>query len=235
MSEMHSYERSYHSQNGEDGILQELFTRIGETNRYFVEFGVENGLQCNTYFLAAHRGWSGLMMEGSPLLFPQLQVHLAPYPQVKTAHHFITRENIVSLFGLYGVPPEPDLLSIDIDGNDYWVWQALSGYRPRVVVIEYNAAYPPPRRMVVRYNPDFQWNGTTYYGASLSSLAELGKQLGYALIGTDSRGVNAFFVRRDVLPSSGFPELTAGQAYNPPGYGLPGIGHPHGSGPIVDG
>ncbi|TGU44557.1 hypothetical protein EN829_071795, partial [Mesorhizobium sp. M00.F.Ca.ET.186.01.1.1] len=96
---------------------------------------------------------------------------------------------------------------------DYWVWQALAAYKPRVVIIEYNASFPPPQKMVVAYDPSFAWNGTTYFGASLTSLAELGKKLGYALIGTDSRGVNAFFVRRELLGLARFAERTPQEAY----------------------
>jgi hypothetical protein len=153
---------------------------------------------------------------------------------VKTVHERITAENIVAIFKKMNVPAEFDLLSIDIDGNDYWVWRALEAYKPRVAVIEYNAAHPPPARKVIPYNPGFVWDRTTYYGASLSSLTLLGKQLGYALLGTNKKGVNAFFIRNDELASSRFAELTPAQGFHPPDYGPYDGGHPPGDGPYLE-
>ena len=134
----------------------------------------------------------------------------------------------MSIFTDHGVPTEFDLLSIDIDGNDYWVWESLHVYKPRLVIIEYNSSYPPPQKMVIPYNPSFTWDGTDYFGASLTSLALLGTRLGYALLGTDSRGVNAFFIREDLLSISTLrlQELPPEQAYNPPKYGIYNGGHP---------
>lgn len=232
MGGINAYERKIYSQNGEDGILEELFNRIGCGGRFFVEFGVESGVECNTRLLAAERGWSGVMIEGNPANYRRLAAFYAGQPQIRTVHSFITRDNIVPLFQEHQVPDRPDLLSIDIDGNDYWVWQALHAYKPRAVVIEYNASYPPPQLRVTPYDPAFAWDCTSYFGASLCSLAVLGVSLGYALIGSDSRGINAFFVRRDLLERCGFPELSAGQAYHPPGYGRGG--HPWRDGPFLE-
>lgn len=234
MDSINRYEKRIFSQNGEDGIVEELFSRIGTTNRFFVEFGVETGEECMSRNLACVHNWSGILLEGHPLKHLYLQQNYAAYPQVATHQAFITMENIEALFARLQVPPEFDLLTIDLDGIDYWVWKALHAYKPRVVIIEYNASFPPPQKRVVAYDPAFSWKGTTYFGASLTSLAELGKKLGYALIGTDSRGVNAFFVRRDLLARSGFAELTPEAAYHPPSYGAAGGGHPHGTGPWLE-
>lgn len=228
------YEKKVFSQNGEDGIIEELFLRIGTTNRFFVEFGVEDGMECLTRNLLVHHGWSGVLMEGNEFHFQNLLANTAQYPGVLARQHFITRDNIPDLFRAAGVPQEFDLLSIDIDGNDYWIWKALGGYEPRLVVIEYNASYPPPQKMVIPYQDHFCWDGTSYFGASLSSLEALGEELGYALIGTDTHGVNAFFLRHDLLQSSGFPALTAEEAYHPPRYGPDRGGHPHRSGPYLE-
>jgi len=234
MERINKYEKRIFSQNGEDGIIEELFSRIGTTNRYFVEFGVQSGLECMSKNLACSHHWSGVMIEGHPLNYQHLRANYAAFPNVVTHYSFITRENIAEIFAQLHVPIEFDLLTIDLDGIDYWVWQALTSYKPRVVIMEYNASFPPPQKMVVAYDPQFMWNGTTYFGASLTSLAELGNQLGYDLIGTDSKGVNAFFIRRDLCKKSGFPVLTPEQAYHPPSYGLNQGGHPHGNGPIVE-
>lgn len=228
------YEKKIHSQNGEDGIIEELFSRIGTTNKFFVEFGVQDGLECNSAYLSLFKNWSGLMIEGNAANYEKLRANFFAYPAVKTAHQFITRDNIVSIFRSMHVPVTFDLLSIDIDGNDYWVWEALSEYKPRVVVIEYNASFPPPKKMVVQYNPNFAWDGTSYYGASLTSLSELGKKLGYSLIGTDARGVNSFFIRSDLIAASRFPALSPEQAYHAPSYGPYKGGHPWRDGPYLE-
>jgi hypothetical protein len=219
-NKLNAYERTVHSQNGEDGILREIFRRIGTTNRFFVEFGVEDGLECNTAYLSRHAGWSGLLIEGDPQKFERLERNYAKYPRVRRMESFITRENIVPLFEKAQVPLEFDLLSIDIDGNDYWIWDALGAYKPRIAVIEYNATRPPPERWVIAYNPEHRWNDDGYMGASLASLEALGKSLGYALVGTDEKGVNAFFIHNDLVVASRFPVLSAQAAYHRNEYGL---------------
>ncbi len=230
-----AWERSFYSQNGEDGILKEIFLRIGHTNRFFVEFGVGDGSECNTAMLAREYGWSGLMIEGGEDLYSRLSDNYGAIPRVKTKHAFISRENIIALFQEANVPAEFDLLSVDIDGNDYWVWERLAtAYRPRVVVIEYNASIPPPKRWVMQYNAEHRWDLTTYFGASLESLAALGSRLGYALIGTESHGVNAIFVRSELLDGAGLAGLSPREAYHPPRYGTFGIRHRVGSGPSLE-
>ncbi|MFD3448186.1 hypothetical protein ACFDTO_26695 [Microbacteriaceae bacterium 4G12] len=229
------YEKKVRSQNGEDGIIEELFLRIGTTNKYFVEFGVQDGSECNTAYLSLFNNWSGLMIEGDNENYKRLCANLFNHKSVQTVQKFVTKENISYIFKDNRVPTEFDLLSIDIDGNDYWVWNSLIEYKPRVVVIEYNASYPPPKKMVIPYNPNFIWDGTSYYGASLTSLSELAKKLGYALIGTDSRGVNAFFIHKDLVTLSRFQELTPEQGYHLPSYNNgPLRGHPWRDGPILE-
>ena len=224
---INGFERKITSQGGEDGVLREIFRRIGTGNRYFVEFGVENGLECNTALLSRNEGWQGLLIEGSPENFAALDRNYAQYPRVKRMQAFITAENIVALFEQAGVPREFDLLSIDIDGNDYWIWEALHEYKPRVVVIEYNGTRPPPERWVMQYNPQHRWSGDGYVSASLASMEALGRKLGYALIGTEEKGVNAFFLRNDEVARSGFPARRAEEAFHPNDYGMPRTDGPH--------
>jgi hypothetical protein len=209
------YERRIYSQNGEDGILQAIFARVGTTNRYFVEFGVEDGSQCNTRYLADRHGWRGLLLDGR-------------YEDPARALHreFVTAENVNSLFTKYDVPTEFDLLSIDIDGNDLWVWNSIEPrWRPRVLVIEYNSSVGPDASLTIPYDPAFCWDGTTYFGSSLRALCALAEFRGYTLAACDSRGINAFFVRADLAAALG--ELApVDRIFRPPYYGRQLRGHP---------
>ncbi|HEV2037210.1 MAG TPA: hypothetical protein VGQ96_01285 [Candidatus Eremiobacteraceae bacterium] len=237
-ADINDYDEKVYSQNGEDGILRRIFSTIGTHGKYAVEFGVGDGQECNSAHLVRDCGWFGLMMDGDPECYRRLKSSYAAFPDVKVYNRFITAENIGHVFEENSVPARFDLLSIDIDGNDYWVWRALTGYRPRVVTIEYNAAHPPPELWVMEYNPDHRWDLTWYFGASLTSLWLLGRSLGYALIGTDRHGVNAFFIAREELsgrlPGLGFSEVTPEHAYHAPGFfnqwGT--LGHPPGTGPF---
>lgn len=207
-------ERKEYAQNKEDGIINIIFALIGTTNKFYVEFGVEDGRECNTRYLLKHKGWKGLLMDGSH--------HDST---INLQQEFITAENIEELFEKYNVPRELDLLSIDIDGNDYWVWKAITHYSPRVVIIEYNACLPYTPAVTVPYDASFMWDKTSYYGASLSALVHLGKDKGYQLIGTDSCGVNAFFLRNDLIQH--FNIRAPETAYHPAAFkGKKGNTHP---------
>ena len=220
------------SQNGEDGIIAEIFRRIGPGKRTLVEIGVEDGLQCNTALLVKRSRWGGWMIEGDPARAAQLAHNYRRYrKRLRTVEKIIDAENVVPLFEELGVPREFDLLSIDVDGNDYWVWQALAGYRPRVVVLEFNIAYPPPAEWIIAYDPNHRFDNTSYYGASLSSMCELGKELGYAFVGINCNVVNAFFLREDVLPASRFERTRPEDVYHyPPTFPW----HPYRWGPSAD-
>ena len=228
------FEHRCRSQNGEDGILREIFSRIGTTNRYFVEFGVGDGSECNSAALALDQQWNGLQLEADPREFEQLAARYAPFPGIRCAGARVTPENIESVLAQHEVPPEPDLLSIDIDGQDYWVWSELVNWRPRVVVVEYNASYRPPVKWVMSRDPEHVWDATSYFGASLAALEALGRAKAYQLVGTESCGVNAFFVRSD-LCGDRFIAGSAGYFYSPPRYGAPPhYGHPPGIGPALE-
>ena len=225
---LNAYEERVSSQNGEDGMLVELFTRLRVRDPYFVEFGVGAGVECNTAIFAREFGWRGLMFEGVGADYAALQQRYASLPGVTTRCAFVTQENIVRLFEEAGVPFDFDLLSIDTDGNDYHLWKALRSYHPRVVIIEINPAYPPPQRWVMEYNPEHRWQRDDYYGASLTSYTALADELGYALIGVDNNSVNAIYLRRDLLKIAAFPELTPEQAFKVPAYR-----HAHREGPSL--
>jgi hypothetical protein len=224
------------SQGDEDGLILEIFQRIGEGDRRFVEFGVQSGEECNTALLLM-AGWSGLWLEGSGKYAAKArQNHAVAIAQgrLTVREMMVTAENIDGLIAEWaGGPGQIDLLSIDIDGADYWVWEAITSVRPRVVVMEYNAAYPPPVDFVTPYDPAFAWDGSNYHGASLAALERLGREKGYALVGCCLSGANAFFVREDELTGAdGEPRFcapyTAANHYEPPRFDLTALssGHP---------
>lgn len=195
------FERQVYSQNGEDGVLEEIFARIGTTNRQFVEFGVSQGLENNTAYLLLS-GWKGVWFEGSEKFFTSIQktfASLIDQRQLYAKHAFITAEGIQSLFEEANVPAEPDLLSIDIDGNDYWIWKAITEYKPRVVVIEYNSLLGPAQPLAMPYDPKWVWDRKMHFNSSLKAYELLGKEKGYSLVYCNIMGCNAFFVRNDLL------------------------------------
>lgn len=194
------------SQSDEDGLTVEIFRRIGVTDLRFIEFGVADGRECNTALLLM-TGWRGLWIDGSDSNLQAIwhrHADLIASGHLTAKKQFITAENIDVLLGSWagGTPEQPaeiDLLSIDIDRNDYWIWSAVRSVNPRVVIVEYNAAYPPPLQFVCQYDALAVWDGSNYCGASLQSLCELGAKRGYSLVGCSISGANAFFVRNDEL------------------------------------
>jgi hypothetical protein len=214
------------SQSGEDGILAEIFRRIGTTNRFAVEFGAGDGTGNNTLWPLL-QDWRALWIEYNEAAAQRAASRLSPLipHQLTICTAQVTAENIEALFRQNAVPTEFDLLSIDIDGNDFWVWQALQSFHPRVVVMEYNALYAPPVCWVRPYNASARWDGTSFFGASLQALEELGAEKGYRLVGCTLSGINAFWVREDLCDNddgqSRFAApFTAANHYEPARYFL---------------
>ena len=198
------------SQHEEDGLTIALFERIGALTHRFVEIGagVNGG---NSGFLAKECGWSGLMLEIDAGRVASLRRRFAPTVSVIEAQ--VTRENINDLVSGSGFGGDVDLLSIDIDGIDYWVWEHLSACRPRVVIVEYNPFFGTDRAIAIPYDPQFNRHRfdvprAAYYGASLPAFVKLGARKGYRLALLEPRGVNAFFVREDI--ADGLPPLGVG-------------------------
>jgi len=206
------------SQNGEDGIIHEIFRRIGATSRRFVEVGVGDGTENNTAFLLS-QGWTGVWIDARDAFVatvtsrPDLQDGCLAYRIAA-----VDRDNAAGLLRELDVAPEYDLLSLDIDQNTYYVWEALHEFRPRVVVVEYNAAIPPAIDWQVHYAADRSWDGSQNAGASLKAFERLGRRLGYCLVGCDYSGVNAFFVRHDLATGLFAEPFTAENHYEPPRY-----------------
>jgi hypothetical protein len=194
------YERSVYSQGGEDGVTDEIFRRIGVESRTCVEIGSGPGNQNNTaYFLL--NGWKTWWYEGSPERVATAKrqfSRLVGEGQLTVSGGYVTSSNISSLLSAAGVPTEPDLLSLDIDGNDVHVLERL-GIRPRVIVLEYNSSFPPDVRWSVADKDDRTWNNDSEHGASLRRFCDAADAAGYRLVGCSFAGLNAFFVRADLI------------------------------------
>jgi hypothetical protein len=204
-------------QNDEDGIIQEIFRRIEVKHRTFIEFGVETGIECNTAKLLIE-GWRGLWIEGNPQHGGQIRKNLDAFRKdgrLKLTEGMVTAENVNALFGKAGFSGEIDLLSIDIDFNDYWVWKAIEVVTPRAVVIEYNAIIRPPHSLVGPYEATRVWDGSNYGGASLEAMVRLGRAKGYRIVGCSLAGSNAFFVRDDLCGDRFLDPPTAEEHYEP--------------------
>lgn len=216
-----------YSQNGEDGMIAEIFRRIGTTQRFFVEFGSGDGAENNTRLLLL-LGWQGAWLDAgneSVERARQREAAIVQEGRLQIGKAFVSAESIEELLKTYQVPPELDLLSIDIDRNDFYVWKAITSYRPRVVIIEYNGIFPPQTDWVIDYDADSTWDGTSQFGASLKALERLACEKGYALVGCNLAGVNAFFVREDLVADHFCGPFTAENHFEPPRYWLTWGGH----------
>lgn len=234
--------RQVYSQQDEDGIIEEIFRRLGIETGSFLEIGVENGLECNSLYLL-HRGWRGVWVEGDQAKHEAALrskfTSLAQSRRLNVMFAIVTAENINPLLEhpSHGFR-EFDFVSIDIDGNDIHLLRAMQA-KPKVICIEYNSKWPPHVRKVATYDPTRGWAGTDYMGASLAALNDTATEKGYRLVATNITGANAFFVRSD-LAGSLFPDdATPENLYNPQRLWLlfdhfKNIGHPADFGPYED-
>lgn len=186
--------QKYYSQNDEDGITLEIFRRLAVRSGVFVEFGVGSGLENNTLVLLMN-DWRGVWIGGEDLEI----VIPAASRKLQFSKAWVTRDNCVDLMahGLSRLGVDTcDFLSIDLDGNDFYVAEAIlrSGIRPSVIVVEYNAKFPPPVRWTIEYDPDFRWANDDYVGASLQAFVDLFAGAGYRLACCNVTGLNAYFV-----------------------------------------
>lgn len=195
-----SWEFSGFSQNGEDGIIDVLRRHLTESNRCFVEIGAADGLQNNTSWLLLMQQYSGLLVEGDRRLAARA-ARLFPGYGIGTEvfNTFVTRDNALDIAGASPCG-DPDVFSLDIDGNDYYICRALleGGFRPRICVVEYNSVYGASRSLTIPYRQDFDFNrahpSRLYYGVSLAGWQKLFDSHGYRFVTTERNGVNAFFV-----------------------------------------
>jgi hypothetical protein len=192
-----------YSQFEEDGILLYLFSLIPPINRTCVEICAGNGRECMTSNLIINHGWWGHLFDGSPAnveagnrFFAQSRDTFLSPPRFTQA--WITAENVNDLIARSGATGKIDLLSLDIDGMDYWVWKAVSVIDPQIVVCETHSLIPPDKALTVPYDPKFVFESEDYRGASLAAMCKLGKEKGYRLVATHRYSFNAFFVKEGV-------------------------------------
>jgi len=211
-----AYEFKVFSQSGEDGIIQHLVNSIDIKNKTFVEFGVEDYLESNTRFLALNNYWSGLVIDGSPENIAFIKRDPIYWRcNIKAECSFITKDNINDILERNGIRGEIGLLSVDIDGNDYWVWKAIKNINPCIVIAEYNSFFGAERKVTVPYDPSFVRTSAhyskIYYGASIAALNAVAQERGYKLVATNKAGNNVFFVRADLMGN--LKELSVQEAY----------------------
>ena len=204
------------SQWGEDGIIQYVIHRVPIERKLFVEFGVENYTESNTRFLAINNFWAGLVLDGSADNITYIKNDSIYWSNnLKAEHAFITKDNINDLITRNGIRGDIGLLSVDIDGNDYWVWQAINCISPRIVICEYNSLFGPTAKVTTSYDLAFVRERAHFsrcvYGASIAALCELSAAKGYSLVAGNLAGNNVFFVRNDLL--GGLRTTTAPEAY----------------------
>ncbi len=220
LSNIQEAEFKVFSQFGDDGIIQYLIqqTGISSDERTFIEFGVQDYLESNTRFLLLNDYWRGLVLDIDADAIRIIRG--APYywrTNLKAVCACVQKDNINQLFAENGFSGDLGLLSVDIDGNDYWVWQAIDIVRPVIVVAEYNATFGSRRAVTVPYDPKFYRTrahaSNLYWGTSLKALEVAGKDKGYAFVGTNAAGNNAYFVRRDRLGK--LPEINVETGYTP--------------------
>ena len=216
------YELKVFSQNGEDGVLAEIIRRSGAPGRWFVEFGTGPGVETNCAVLADVLKWNGLFMEAADEEYAGLERKYRSNAAVATRKTMVTPENVERLLAEHEVPAELDVLSVDVDGSDFWIWEALESHRPRIVVIEYNPALDPGRRLVQPRDTG-GWRQTDFFGASIGALVSLAERKGYRFVHTELTGNNAFFVRDDLPGGYPDPEAVPRRA---PNLWLGGVAHP---------
>lgn len=222
---LHDIQFRCYSQNGEDGILWYIFAVIGATNKRCVEICAGAGIECNTANLIANHGWLGLLFDGDQdnvelgkRFYSANQDTFSYAPRF--VHAWITRDNINSLIAKEGFRGSVDLLSVDMDGVDYWIWKAIDVIQPRVVVLEYQDSAGPERAITVPYADDFNapaWSrlGSEASGCSLMALVKLGREKGYRLVGTERLGFNAFFVLNGIGEDM-LPEVSPASCFSHP-------------------
>ena len=216
------YENKIFSQNGEDGIIVKLIDLIykGDNNpKFYVEFGVENGDECNTRILRENYKWKGLQMDGSN-----------ENDNINLRKEFIMKENVVDLFKKYNVPQNINLLCVDIDYNDFYcLKEILKNYTCDIIICEYNSTHLSHEDKIIIYDKNAMWDGTNYFGVSLLSLVKLGEKYNYSLVYCNKNGVNCFFIHNDIIKNKNLKILNIGditKIYKPATYGSgPNGGH----------
>ncbi len=191
------------SQWDEDGIIQFLIAKVPIENNIFIEFGIEDYRESNTRFLLMNNNWRGLIMDSDPANIKKIQSSEIYWRHdLSAVQAFVTRQNINRLIQTQGMNGDIGILSIDIDGNDYWIWEAIDIVSPRIVICEYNSIFGSKEAVTIPYDENFNrleaHFSCLYFGASLRALCILAERKGYIFVGSSIDGSNAFFARHDV-------------------------------------
>ena len=217
-----------YSQNGEDGMIAEIFSRIGTRDKFFVEFGIEDGTENNTRLLL-ESGWNGVWLDANKEATARAADTFHSFiasGALKIVNHPVTKDNVNILLESNDVPRTFDFLSLDIDQNTHHVWQSLQ-FTARACCVEYNAAIPPVLELGAPYDPEKFWDGTNWFGAGLGALENIGRRKDLDLVGCDLLGINAFFVGANETSGKFREPFTAVTHWEPLRHGLVGRrGHP---------
>ena len=199
----------------EDGHLLYLLTLAGSASRTVVEISSQDGRVCMATNLLVHHRWRGFLFDGDPVFVGEGQRFFASHPATRSAPpvmkaEWFTRENVNRVLAAAGVPDDVDVLSLDIDGNDLYLWSAMT-MRPRILICEFNNAVPSELALTIPYKPDFSFaalptDQAMFRSASLAAFVAVGRRKGYRLVGMNALGFNAIFLRDDVLATE-MPEI----------------------------
>ena len=216
------YEFKVFSQWGEDGIIQHLTKSIEIKNKTFIEFGVEDFFESNCRFLLMKDDWKGFVIDGSTSNIQRLKNSYFYWKHhLNSVDKFITKENIEDILAASGFEEDLGILSIDLDGNDFFILEAIKNFKPRILICEYNPVFGAGRKITIPYQADFYrtkiHHSNLYWGASLAAMTYLADKKGYALVGTNAAGNNAFYVRKDLLNDK-VEVLSVEAAYSPSNY-----------------
>lgn len=217
ISSLEEIEFKVFSQWGDDGIIQWLISNLHIPHKTFIEFGVADYEEANTRFLMMNNNWAGFVIDSSSRNIKRIVAsdYFWKY-DLQAISAFVDRDNINTLLLRSNFDKNVGILHIDLDGNDYWIWEAIHVVEPVVAILEYNSVFGPTRAIAVPYDSAFdradKHYSNLYFGASLAALCHLSNVKNYAFIGCNSAGNNAFFIRRDKLPSS-IKELTPAEGY----------------------
>jgi hypothetical protein len=204
IKDLSEIEFKVYSQWGEDGIIQYLINKIPIKNKYFIEFGVQNYRESNTRFLLMNNNWSGLIMDSSEENITYIKNDPIYWQyDLNAKKAFITKDNINDLIEEEQVNGEIGLLSVDIDGNDYWIWEAIKNIDPAIVICEYNSILGNSAKITIPYKEDFYRTeahySNLYFGASLPALKDIAEKKGYTFVGCTQAGNDAFFVKNKYI------------------------------------
>ena len=200
MINLNDYKRQVHSQSGEDGIIEKIFEVLDIKNGWYCEFGAGDGNWISNTRKLREEGWKGVLIEGDDESFANLETNFGKHPDVSIIKSYVSCEKNESLDYLLSkteITKDFDILSIDVDGNDLWIWKSLNKYDPKIVVVEYNAMPSPTESLTIKYDKDHRFNSDSYYGASAGAFNKLAEEKGYVLVGS-THGLNLFYCKKEL-------------------------------------